>query len=503
MSQTSSNKKIIKNTLYLYTRQLVVIIISLYTSRVVLAALGFTDYGLYNVVGGVVVMFSFLNGAMRSSTQRFLNFQLGRNNTKEAHNVFCVSMMAFLLIMFLVIILSETIGLWFLNYKLNIPEGRAHAANWVFQFSLISFCISIIQVPYNATIIAYEKMDFYAYISIIEVALKLGIVYLLDKSGEDKLITYSFLLCLVTFLSLLMYIAYCRRSFTITKFSLVTKLSLFKKFLSFSSWSILGSIARICSNQGISIVLNLFCGVLLNAASGIAHQVSSKIYSFVSNFQVAFNPQITKRYASRQYEGMFDLIYVSSKISYFLLFIIAIPIIHNCDYILHLWLNNVPDYAVEFTSLSIIFLLVDCLQAPLWMTIQATGRIRKYQVVVSFIILLNLPVIYFCLYLGMSPISVWIVRIVIDIFLYIIRIIFVKYYVDMDVRDYLKSVVIPIGVVSILSIFFCLVLKFPNSSILDFFLSSLAYFLSTSLCVFLFGLNAEEKHIIYTKILKK
>ena len=220
-----------------------------FNTIVVLAALGFTDYGLYNVVGGIVVMFSFLNGAMRSSTQRFLNYELGKNGIQEAHNVFCVSMMAFVLIMLLVVVLSETVGLWFLNNKLNIPEGRCYAANWVYQFSLISFCISIIQVPYNATIIAYEKMDFYAYISIIEVALKLLIVYLLETSGGDKLITYSFLLCLVSFFTLLMYYAYCKKSFEITKLQWVTKRSLLKKILSFSSWSIMGSVARICSNQ--------------------------------------------------------------------------------------------------------------------------------------------------------------------------------------------------------------------------------------------------------------
>ena len=375
----TDNKKIAKNTLFLYVRMFLTMGVSLFTSRIVLNTLGVEDFGTYNLVGGIVIMFSFINTAMLGATQRFLNFEMSKKSDEAVNKVFCVSMNAHILIMLVIIFLSETIGLWFLNYKLNIPENRMFAANIVYQFSLLAFCFNILKVPYNASVIAYEKMSFYAWISIIEVVLKAIIVYFLLLFVFDKLILYSILVFAVSILVFLAYRYFCRKLFISCKYRYIKDKTLFKELVSFSSWSMFGNLALIGSNQGVYMILNIFLGVTINAAMAIAAQVNMAVFSFVSNFQMAFNPQIIKTFASNDIKVHEKLVFQASKFSYYLLLILVLPILFNTAYILELWLKIVPEYAVPFTQLMLVFSLIDALAGPFWVSMNATGKIKKYQ----------------------------------------------------------------------------------------------------------------------------
>ena len=363
-SVSENNKRIAKNTLMLYVRMMLIMLVSLYTSRVILKTLGIENFGIYNIVGGIVVLFSFINNAMVSSTQRYLNYELGRQNLDEAKKIFSASLTIHFIIAGIIIFLSETIGLWFLNKYINIPEGRIVAANWVYQFSILTFAVNIIRTPYNASIIAYERMSFYAYISIIEVVLKLIIVYAIVIFA-DRLIAYSVLVFIVAILILICYIIFCLSKFPICKYKYEYNKLRYASLLNFSGWSMFGALANTGAQQGINILLNMFFGVTVNAAMGIAHQVNSALYSFVSNFQTAFNPQIIKSYAANDRSYFFSLILHTSRYSFYLLLILAFPVILCCQEILQIWLVDVPEHAVAFCQLVIIFSLIDAWQGPL------------------------------------------------------------------------------------------------------------------------------------------
>ena len=449
MSSTAeNNKRIAKNTAMLYIRMLLIMAVTLYTSRVVLEVLGVEDFGIYNIVGGVVVLFSFINNAMATATQRFLNFALGRNDIKEVGRVFSMSMTAHISIALLVLLLAETIGLWFLLTQMNIPDGRMNAAVWCYQFSILTTCVQIIRVPYNACIIAYERMSFYAYISILEVILKLLIVFLLSIDGLDKLILYSILMFLVTVAVCYAYKIVCNRNFNISRYSFFWDKILYKKLMSFSGWSLFGSAANVGAQQGLNILLNIFCGVAVNAAMGIATQVSSAVYSFVSNFQTAFNPQIVKSYAAGEKDYFVELVFKGSKYSYFLLFIIALPVYVCCRECLEIWLVNVPEHAVSFCKLMILFLLLDAIQGPLWMSVQATGKIRNYQLLMSLLILMNLPLSYLFLKMEYAPEIVLIVKVVVNLAIYIVRIIYLNVLYSFPGIQYLKEVIVRVLLVT-------------------------------------------------------
>ena len=436
-----NNKRIAKNTLLLYIRMFLMMGITLYTSRVVLQMLGVDDFGIYNVVGGIVVLFSFINNAMVASTQRFLNFELGRGNVEEAQKVFAASLNIYLVIVVVFILLAETVGLWFLNRYINIPSERVVAANWVYQASLVATALNFVRMPYNAAIIAYERMSFYAYTSIIEAALKLGIVFLLYLF-VDKLIAYSWLVSVVAMLILLMYVFFCRQMFAICRHhTFVYDKRRYTALVSFSGWSLFGSLANMGASQGLNILLNIFFGVFVNAAMGIANQVSSAINLFVGNFQTAFNPQIVKSYASGEKERFINLIINTSKYSYYLLFLIALPCFICCNEILQLWLGEVPPHSVPFCRLLIIFSLIDAIQGPLWVSAQATGEIRNYQLLMSFLILLNLPATY--ILLKIIPIAelALVVRVLINLLTAAARVVYLKRLYLFPVMRYLKEVV--------------------------------------------------------------
>ena len=366
-------------------------LVSLYTVRVVLATLGAEDYGIYNVVAGVVVLFSFVNNAMATATQRFLNYNLGKEDVEKTQQTFSASLLIHIGISIIFVILAETIGLWFVYSKLNVPPERHNAAMWCYQFSIVTTIFNILRVPYNAVIIAYEKMSFFAWISIVEGFLKLFVVYLLFVSSSDKLIMYACLLSCVSLVILFSYIYYCVIKFPHIQFKKNNDKKNIYELLGFSGWSLLGATANVANQHGTNIVFNIFTHVTVNAAMGIATQVNSAVYSFVGNFQTAFQPQLVKSYAAGEIDKLNDLIFTTAKISFILLWTIALPLTINLDYILVLWLKHVPLHTSEIIHLILIYSLIDSFNNPLWMYVQATGKIKLYQICVSIIIMSLLP----------------------------------------------------------------------------------------------------------------
>ena len=439
---SSDNRRIAKNTLALYMRMGVTMLVSLFTSRVVLQTLGVEDFGIYNVVGGVVVLFSFLNAAMSSATQRFLNFELGRGNVAQVGRVFSMSMSVHFAIAGAVLLLAETLGLWFLNTQLNIPAERMAAANWVYQFSVASTLLGIMLVPYNATIIAYERMTFYAWASIATTFLRLGIVYLLVIGNTDKLVLYAALTFAVGVLMQIVHVVYCRRAFPRTAiYRPFRDKKLFRELVSFSGWSLFGGVANMANSQGINMVMNIFCGVGVNAAMGIANQVNAAVYQFVGNFQTAFNPQIVKLYSAGNHDAFIRLIFRASKFSYYMMFFLAFPLMLNADFVLSVWLGDVPEYAADFARWTLAFMLVDALSGPLWMSVQATGKIRNYQMIVSAFIFTNLPLCVLLLWCGFSPVWVLACRAGINVLTTLWRVFYLRGKVGLPSWKYLREVV--------------------------------------------------------------
>lgn len=420
---------------------LVLMVVSLYTSRVVLEALGVEDYGIYNLVGGIVVMFTFINNAMVTSTQRYLNYEIGRNDSDATRKVFSISLNIHILIAILIFVLAETIGLWFLNTKIQYPESRDLAVHVIYQFSILTTCVKIVRAPYNAAIIAYEKMSFYAYLSIFEAILQLLIVYLIKIMPYDSLIMYAVLLFLVSIIINICYYAYCRVNFETCRYLRTKDSSLYKQLLSFSGWSLFGGIANISASQGLNIIINLFLDVVVNAALGIANQVGSALSSFIVSFQTAFKPQLVKSYAAGDIDYFTKLILSSSKYSYLLSFVLALPIYICCPEVLSIWLTTVPEYSVSFCRLMLIFTLLDALQGPLWYSVLATGKIKTYQIIMSLMILSNLPIAYFCLKLGCSPSSVLVVRCLINFATLFVRLWYLRRLYGFPIKRFISEVV--------------------------------------------------------------
>ena len=496
VSASENNKRIAKNTVYLYIRMFVMMAVGLFTSRVVLDVLGAADYGLNNVIGGVVVLFSFLNSALTSATQRFLNFFLGKGDYKKTNMVFCMSMNTYFLLSALVIVLGETVGLWFVNTQLNIPPERMEVAQWVYQFTLLQFIISLLRIPYNASIIAYERMNFYAYISLVEVVLKLVVVYLLYITSFDKLIFYSFLYTIVPIIINAAYKFYCNRHFPTTRYHRIWDRQLFRELFSFSGWSLFGSFANLAAQQGLNILLNIFHGVTVNAAAGIANQVTHQVYGFISNFQVAFQPQIVKTYAAGETERFNNLLFQTSKFSYYMVIILGVPLMFTLDSILDIWLVEVPQYTAIFCRLIFIFLAIDAINAPLWMAVQATGRIRNYQILVAVLIFLNFPLAYVLLKLGYPPHSVWYVRIVVNLITMTARCIYIKRNMGFPLLSYTSKVLLPIAFVTILAMpvptILCLTVSgFWAKLIIVVF----AGLIVTALDVYYVGMNRHERQM--------
>lgn len=506
MPNTGNNKRIAKNTFILYIRMFFTMGVTLYTSRVVLNTLGIQDYGVYSIVGGIITLFSFFNSAMTSATQRFLSFDIGKNDLDQLKKTFNATLNIHIAISVLVLVLAETIGLWFVNNKLNLPIDRMTAVNWVYQFSIFTFLLGIIQVPYDALIVAREKMDIYAYMSFVEVFLKLIIVYLLVIFAFDKLILYAGLLFLVSFIVRMGHKQYCKRNYEESKYQFYFDKSFYKVLLSYSGWSLFGNIAGVARGQGSNILLNIFFGTVLNAAYGISMQVQGAVQVFVTNFQMAVNPQIIKYYAAGNKEECLNLIFQSAKFSYFLMFLIAFPIICNVDFILELWLKTPPKYTSVFVILCLINLLIECISGPLMIGAQATGNIKWYQIVIGTLIFLNLPISYVLLKIYRNPELIYYSSIIISLLSLVFRLFFLKYIIKFPVLAFFKTILLRIVFVTILVIllnhyFFQLIII--RNSILYFFVNVSMICFSIILSIYIVGINDEEKTTIKRMILNK
>ena len=503
INSTENSKRIAKNTLLLYFRMIITMIISLFTSRVILKTLGATDYGIYNVVAGVITMLSFITNSLSNAESRFITFELGKGNTGNLKSVFSSIMFINFGLALVILILGETIGLWFVQNKLLIPENRVVASLWVYQCSIITAIISILSAPYNALIISHEKMSAFAYISIIEVSLKLVIVYLIHLTSYSKLIVYSILVLCIQLLIRYIYIQYSSRNFEESHVRPSWNAVLFKEIGAFSLWTMNGNLAIIGYTQGINILLNMFFGPLVNAARGIAVQVQSAALTFVQNFLIAINPQIIKSCAVENYGYMHKLVVAASKYGFFLMLIISFPLIIMVDPILRLWLGSVPEYTSAFVKIMLYACLLNPLCRTLVTAINATGKIKKFQILEGTSLLMVVPIAYILLKLyHISPVNVMWVYIGVEVFTQFIRMTIVLPVIHMRLGLYIKTVLLPI---MIPFFYFVLMIKIITIPVDITFLQLMCYTCilcsSIAIIIFLFGLNKSERLLIQLQVL--
>lgn len=500
MSSTNT-KRIVRNTILLYVRMLLIMGVTLYTSRIVLNVLGVEDFGIYNVVAGIVIMFSFLNGAMSQSTQRFLSFEMGQAKFCRLQKIFSLSLTVHLGIACLILLLAETAGLWFFQTQMNIPAERETAACWIYQFSIFSFMVSVMQVPYHAAIIAHERMQVYAYISIAEVVLKLLVVYMLAVMPGDKLKVYGVLMFGTTVFIAFLYRGYCTRVFPECRYQFVWEWALYKKLTSFAGWSMFGNLAWLVKSQGLNLTLNLFFGPLLNASYGIANQVNTAINSFVLNFTTALNPQIIKSYAAADRSYMLHLLFRGARFSYYLLLLLTLPLLIETKEILRLWLKVVPDYTVIFTRLVLVNSLLESFAYPMGSCILATGKIKGYQLLVGGTIMLNLPVAWVLLKWHFAPQVVFVVSVVISCITLAERLFILHYLIKLNIKQFLMDVFgKSIGVTCLAyCLLWLLCLLWPTCKG-EGILMMASCFISTLLAVFFVGLSARERNYFLQKV---
>jgi O-antigen/teichoic acid export membrane protein len=500
----SSNKTIAKNTFALYLRMIFSMLIGFYTSRVVLNVLGVADFGVYNVIGGIVGMLTILNSAMSSSSSRYITFELGRGNLNRLKTVFSMSLSIHVLIAVGVGLTAEIIGFWFIKTYLEIPPQKLDAALWVFHFSVLSTMTAIINVPYGAAIIAHEKMSIFAYFTILDMIFKLIIVYALQVIDFDKLITYAVLLLIVQLIMQTIYLIYCYRQFEEVRIGIRWDKKLFKEMTSFAGWSLFGDSAVLMFTEGLNILLNIFFGVTMNAARGIAVQVQSVVSRFVGGFQTAINPQITKSYATNDLANMHRLIYASSKYSFFLLLLLSMPVFFETKNLLSWWLKIVPDHTVNFVRIMLVISLIDCLANPLIFAAKATGNIKTYQSILGSLLLLIIPISYVALKLGFSPESVFLIHLFIAIIGQAVRILLIRPMIDLSLKDYLEKVIFKSALVFILSpiLPYCLYLLVSNP-IARLICVSVATILSVGLLSFFIAMDRNEKLLVSNLVRSK
>lgn len=512
-SLDQNNKRIAKNTLMLYIRMFLMMCVSLYTVRIVLDVLGASDYGIYNVVGGIIVMFSFLSRTLASASQRYFAFEIGRNNLEQLKNVFNIMQLLFVFLSIIIIILAETIGLWFLRNKLTIPLDRLAVSEWIFQFSVISFTITLLAIPYQAIIIAHEKMNIYALVGILESSLLLFFVMILKyvASSYDSLVTYGLFSLINIFIIQTFYVIYSIKKFQEIRYKFYWNKALAKEMLSYSGWNLFGSVAGVCKSQGINLLINIFFSPIINAATGVAYQVNNALNHFSSNFYTAVRPQIIKYYAQSDKEATFSLVFKSAKLTFFLLLFLAIPIMVFATQILEIWLIDIPENTVAFLRLVLVVALIDAISNPLITLAQATGRISLYQFLVGSLLILNLPVSWFFLRLGCSAEYTIYVAIGTAIVSLFARLFILKSLVSFPILDFCISIIGRIITTSIVALLLCFIIKsFIYDAYPKFIFCILCIaisILSTLVAISLVGLNREEKkyviHIISNKILRK
>lgn len=491
------NKRIAKNTMLLYLRLIIVMGVSLFTVRIVLKTLGVVDYGIQNVVAGIVTMFSFVTMTLSTGTVRFFSFQLGDKNMDKLNKLFNLSFLYFCIIIVIVFIVSETVGVWFLENKLTIPPERLNAAYWVFQFSILTFAVNLIDVPFKSLIISYERMNVYAYISIIEVILKLLVVYMLMTISFDKLIVYSALLSLSSIVITLSYVFYCKRYLDGCKFRLYWNAEMFRELFSFCGWNLIGALSNVLRSQGINILLNMFFNPIVNAARAVAFQINTAVNNFVLNFYTSFRPQITKLYASDNLKEMIRLVLLSSKVSFYLILFLAVPIILEANVILSIWLTNVPEYTALFTRLVVMNAVIESLSYPLSAAVMSTGKNKWYQITTGGLLLLNLPVAYVFLQLDYPPQITMEISIVITAFSILSRLLFVKHYLSVSLKKYISEVMKYIVMVSITSIVLPLCLHYYlDYGFIRLVLVSMVSTLSIALSIYFVGVSKGERQAI-------
>lgn len=503
-SNQNNSKRIAKNSLYLFFRMFLVLAVGLYTSRIVLGALGVEDYGLYNVVGSVVVLFGFLQQALNNATYRYLAYGIGTGNIDELRNTFSMAINAHLILAGIILFLCETFGLWFLHNKLVIPVERIDAANFAYQMSVLCCCVNIIKTPYNSSIIAHEKMNFYAYTSIIEVVLRLLIVYLLMMGDFDKLELYSFLTLIVTIFMLFWYYIQCKRIFSECHYKRHWDGTLIKDMVKYSGLSIIVNMVDVCVNQSVIFFFNIFFGLVANAALGIANQVNSQLTNFLNSFTQSYGPQIIKSYASGEKDYFLKLIFSSSKFSYYLLLVASVPVLMNIDFILDLWLKNPPEGAGVFFAVVVWYSLIDAYSAPLWTGVHATGNIKGHQILMASIKILNIPLAYVLLKFGCPAWSALLLKVLLNIVCSIVRPCYVSKLYGLPLFKYVKEV---FGVVYFTTAVMLPIPFYIASQMADgwqkFFLTSGAFLLIAIPVIYFVGLNKKEKGVLRNAVVNK
>ncbi|MFD2598059.1 lipopolysaccharide biosynthesis protein [Sphingobacterium corticis] len=501
---SSNNTRIARNTVSLFFRMLITVLVSLYTSRVVLSVLGVEDYGLYALVGGVVTFFSFISGTMSSSTQRFLNFGKGKEDLDQVKRVFGTSVFVHALIAIGLLALVEGIGLWFLNYKLNIEPERLEAANWVFHVSVLSFVLTIANVPYRSVILANERMSVFAVISIVEVLLKLLVIFVIQWVSGDKLIWYAIMLLVSTVVVNLIYRFYSKSQFQECKGGLKWDSDIAKKLFGFSVWTLISGFSIVLRNQGASVLLNIFFGTVINAAQGIANQINAIIVGFTANFTLSVNPQIVKDYAAGRLDEMRKLVMFSSRIAFVLLLIIALPVVIEADIILSTWLKEVPDYAVFFVRLILIQALVESFASVHGTAQGATGKVKQYHVVLSAVGLLNLPIAYLVLKAGAAPYSVLFISIALSAVISVLRLFFLRKSIELSLRQYAKQVIWRCFLVLAIAVPVPLFLRYQlENTVINAIIICIVSVIMVILTTVVFGVSAKERSSLINKIQKK
>lgn len=503
-NNTANAERVAKNTGYLFFRMFLVLIVTLYTSRVILKTLGVVDYGIYNIVGSVVVFFSFLQSALTNATYRYIAFDLGKGEEDSLRITYSMAILCHIILAFILVVIIEVIGLWLIDTRLNIPIERLNAAKIAFQFSLLSFAISVVITPFRSNIIAHENMNFYALVSIAEVILRLGVAYILYITPFDQLITYSALLSVTSILLLSIYIIYCKKYFKDTKLIKCWEPSLIKRFISFSGWSILVNGADVASQQTLSIFLNIFVGVVANASLGIAQQVNNGINSFLSSFTHSFNPQIIKTYAAGNYTVFHKLLFTTSKISYILIFLVSVPIVVNIEFILSIWLGEYPPMTPNYVRVLIIFWLFDAFQYPLWQAVYATGNIKVHQIMVGSLKLLVIPISFLILAIGGDDTYALLSWSLINGVCAFARTIYLKKLIDFDVKRYIGDVVLRIFLLTFIVVPSTQILYIYNGlNFRSFLATSIWSVILTSLITYYIVLNKGEKKLLNGLILSK
>lgn len=493
----TNNKRIAKNTIALYIRMFCSMVISLFTSRIILDSLGVDNFGIYNVVGGFVAMFSLMSSALTNSISRFLTFELGKGDTEKLKRVFSTSLNVMFALSIVVLLVGETVGLWFLNYKVNIPIERMGAANLVYQLSIATFIMGLVSVPYNASIVSHEKMTAFAYIGIFEIAMKLVIVYTLYVSPFDKLKTYAILLFLLSLSIRLIYGIYCNRHFQETHYKFVFDKPLLRQMTGFAGWNFLAQGAYQLNGSGVNLLINIFFGVTLNAARGIAYQVNNAVCQFTSNFMVALTPQITKSYAAGELAEMHKLIFRGAKFSYFLTLFFLIPICVETEYILNLWLIEVPDYTVSFVRWTLYITAINMFSGTLIPALHATGNIKRYMIIVGLVEITNFPLTYIAFKLGADPLYSYYIYFGVYLVLMFLRLYLIKDLIKMSGKQFVSEVYVKSAVVTALAAILPLLLMFiMPDGFLRLVTICVVSAVSTIVSVYAFGFTVDEKAMV-------